>query len=102
MIFFLRVLVSLSCHSYSCFVASMIMTAIALSFVAPSLLLAFTCTEYVLYLCFQLPKTNIASCVHHTYLLAFFSTSVHILYAMFSSKIKCLYVLIKLVKLSRT
>src|SRR3954466_14294532 len=36
--FCLRVLVSLSCHNYSCFVASMIMTIIALSFVAPSLL----------------------------------------------------------------
>src|SRR3954466_245811 len=70
--------------------------------VAPSLLLAFTCPEYVLYLCFQPPKTNIASCVHHTYLLASFAISVHIPYVLFSSKIKCLSVLRKLVSKALT
>src|SRR3954470_2590539 len=79
----------------------MIMTVIALSFFPPFLLLAFTCTKYDLYLCFQLPKTNIVKRVHHTYLLASLLFHAYLLCLVFF-QIKCLLVMQKLVSKALT
>jgi hypothetical protein len=46
--------------------------------VAPSLLLAFTCTEREYFSCIQLPKMKLFQCVHYIYLLAFcYSKYIH-------------------------
>ena len=56
--------------------------------VAPSLLLAFICTEYEFYSCIQLPKTkSFAQSVHHIYLIACcYSKARSLLYTLSNQK----------------